>query len=692
MILCFGLIRPYKGVDVLLEAFRGDRGRRAVGGRQAARMSMDAVARAGRAGAAGRVRFVARFVADRELPAYFRRADVVVLPYRDTEQSGVLFTALAFGKPIVMSAVGGFAEVAARGAGAARARRATRGAGGGAERAARRPRRPRAAVGRRAAAAAAGPYSWDAVAAQTLALYRELIRVTVARGRLLGRRPGCSSTRTSATRRSCGCWRGFAGPRRMTSRRCAERAAQRLADRRRPRRGGEHRALGRSTLALDYPRERLEVVVVSDGSTDRTAECGGEGRRRSGARGAARRQGRGAERRAWRGRAGEVLAFSDANSTWEPDALRRLVARLGGSADRLRLRPASPRGRGRENQEGLYWRYEMAVRALESRLAGVTAGNGAINAVRREAYIALEPTRGQDISFPFELTKRGWRAVFEPAAVARGADGGDARLGVPAQATDDRRRLGDDPSARNALAARLRARLRLRDLLPPALRYASPILHLIALAERTWRCSGRAGVYVVTLAVQLALLARGGAGAVVPLRAFRLARYYVAVTAASAAGLWDYLRAAACRRLGEGRGHAVRPRAAAQIVDLALAGDRPGARRARSLLVAAIAIKLDSRGPGDLPPAAGRQGRRRVRALQAADDAAWGRPGGRRHAGARGRSSRHPGRARCCAASRSTSSPTSSTCCAARWRSSAPGRRSPPRSSCTRRASGAGSR
>ena len=55
---------------------------------------------------------------------------------------------------------------------------------------------------------------------------------------------------------------------------------------------------------------------------------------------------------------------------------------------------------------------------MESSLAGITAGNGAIYAVRREAYIELDPSRGQDICFPFELTKRGWRAVYEPARLA----------------------------------------------------------------------------------------------------------------------------------------------------------------------------------------------------------------------------------------------------------------------------------
>jgi cellulose synthase/poly-beta-1,6-N-acetylglucosamine synthase-like glycosyltransferase len=238
---------------------------------------------------------------------------------------------------------------------------------------------------------------------------------------------------------------------------------------------------------------------------------------------------------------GEVLAFSDANSTWEPDALRRLVAHLadpqvGYVCGQLRLD-----GAGGENQEGLYWRYETAVRALESRLAGVTAGNGAINAVRREAYIALEPTRGQDISFPYELTKRGWRAAFEPRAVAR----------EPMAAT-----LGSEFRRKRRMLAGAWATILRHGMLSPrgygpayafeilshrALRYFSPILHLIALGTNL-ALLGDGWLYVVTLAAQVSLLAAAALAPFVPLRALQIARYYVAVTASSAAGLWDFLR------------------------------------------------------------------------------------------------------------------------------------------------------
>ena len=114
VILAFGLVRPYKGIDVLLEAFRQVEGAELwiVG---MPRMPMDGLRELARR-APGTVRFVDRFVPDPEIPAFMRRADLVVLPYRNIEQSGVLYTALAFGRPLVLSSVGGFPEIAEQGA------------------------------------------------------------------------------------------------------------------------------------------------------------------------------------------------------------------------------------------------------------------------------------------------------------------------------------------------------------------------------------------------------------------------------------------------------------------------------------------------------------------------------------------------------------------------------------------------
>jgi glycosyltransferase involved in cell wall biosynthesis len=172
VVLFFGLLRPYKGVEILIDAFHEIDGAElwVVG---MPRMPLEPL-REQADGTRGRVRFVPRFIDDSQIPAFFRRADMVVLPYREIDQSGVLYTALAFGKPIVASRVGGFAEIADQGI--------VRGVTPGA------PRELAAAIqhllddeGERerlataAAEAARGRYSWESIAEQTLTLYRQLL-------------------------------------------------------------------------------------------------------------------------------------------------------------------------------------------------------------------------------------------------------------------------------------------------------------------------------------------------------------------------------------------------------------------------------------------------------------------------------------------------------------------------------------
>jgi glycosyltransferase involved in cell wall biosynthesis len=172
VVLYFGLIRPYKGVDVLLEAFRQvEDAELWVVGRPFGVDERELAAAAARC--ASPVRLIPRFVDDAEIPALFRRADLVVLPHRDAEQSGVLFTALAFAKAMVLSDVGAFGEVAELGAG--RLVPAEDPSALGAvisELLADAEARERLSAA--ASAAAAGPYSWEAIAAAHLDLYREL--------------------------------------------------------------------------------------------------------------------------------------------------------------------------------------------------------------------------------------------------------------------------------------------------------------------------------------------------------------------------------------------------------------------------------------------------------------------------------------------------------------------------------------
>jgi glycosyltransferase involved in cell wall biosynthesis len=172
VVLCFGLVRPYKGLDVLVEAFREVDGAELwVVGRPLG-VSME---RLRRLAPPGRVRFVDRYVSDAEQPAFFRRAELLVLPHRSVDVSGVLFAGIAFGKAMILSDVGGFTElVEDHGAG----RLVPPGDPGALAAAIRElladpgERDRLAALAR---AAAAGPYSWDSVAERTLRLYEELL-------------------------------------------------------------------------------------------------------------------------------------------------------------------------------------------------------------------------------------------------------------------------------------------------------------------------------------------------------------------------------------------------------------------------------------------------------------------------------------------------------------------------------------
>jgi cellulose synthase/poly-beta-1,6-N-acetylglucosamine synthase-like glycosyltransferase len=294
-----------------------------------------------------------------------------------------------------------------------------------------------------------------------------------------------------------------------------------------------------NALALDYPRDRLEVLVVSDGSTDRTVERAEEA-------GADRvldlvRAGKLAAQNAGVAVAeGDVLAFSDANAFWAPGALRELVEpfadpRVGYVCGQVRFTE------GGANEEGAYWRYEMAVRELESQLGGVTAGNGAIYATRRDSYLVLDASRSHDLSFPFEMTKRGWRALYAPDAVA------EERMVPTIEGEFARKRrmmsgLWDIVLADGMLSPRGYEPIYAFEIYSHrALRYASPFLHLIALGTNI-ALLGDGSVYTVTLGLQAALLVAAALGSVVALRPFRLAYYYVTVTASIAVGLWDRIR------------------------------------------------------------------------------------------------------------------------------------------------------
>jgi cellulose synthase/poly-beta-1,6-N-acetylglucosamine synthase-like glycosyltransferase len=293
---------------------------------------------------------------------------------------------------------------------------------------------------------------------------------------------------------------------------------------------------------LDFPRDRFEVIVACDGADPATAR----GAREAGADLVLElpRQGKtSAQDAAVRRARGEVLAFSDANARWEPDALRELVAPFADPAVGYVCGSLELVDEGGTNQEGVYWRYETALRALESRVSSVTAGNGAIYAVRREAYVELDAASSHDLAFPFTMVKRGRRAVFAPAARA-------TERPVPSIEGEFARkrrmmRRGWPIVLRGGMLSPRGYGLVYSLLIfsHRVLRYATPFLHLVALAANVALVALGAGtLYVVTLALQGLLVAAALLAPLLPLRPLLLARYYVLTTASPAAGLWDWLR------------------------------------------------------------------------------------------------------------------------------------------------------
>jgi cellulose synthase/poly-beta-1,6-N-acetylglucosamine synthase-like glycosyltransferase len=281
---------------------------------------------------------------------------------------------------------------------------------------------------------------------------------------------------------------------------------------------------------LDYPQDKIEVVVTSDASTDRT-----EGLvERAGVR--VIRNARGgkvaAQDNAVRSTSGEILAFSDANCTWAPDALRKLVRNFADpqvayACGRLNLQADDGR-----NKEGVYWRYELALRADESRLDSVTGGNGSIYAVRRDDYVEVDPRFGHDLSLPYLMVQRGKRAVYEPTANAY-------EKATPTSEDEYRRKVRMFEHcwaivAEGKMLRRLRPIYFVELISHRHLRYASGLLHLVLLGSSI-ALVGHGVLYAVALGLQLGVLAAALFGVGLP-------RYYVLVTAATLVSLWNYAR------------------------------------------------------------------------------------------------------------------------------------------------------
>ncbi len=288
-------------------------------------------------------------------------------------------------------------------------------------------------------------------------------------------------------------------------------------------------------LALDYPPDKLEIVVASDASSDRTNEL---------VAAIAAREERvsllecprggkvAAQDRAVRGADSDVVAFSDGNATWAPDALRRLVANLADPdvayvCGQLRLDPAEG-----TNREGTYWRYEMKLREAESRLGSITGGNGSVYALKRADYVEVDPRWGHDLSFPYRMVQEGRRAVYEPTAHA-------FEKPTPSNETEYRRKVRMfehcwEITLRGSMFRGLPPLYVVEIVSHRLLRYGSGILHLALLASSV-ALAADGWAYGIVLAGQVALIAAAAAG-------LPIARYYALVTWATVVALLNYLR------------------------------------------------------------------------------------------------------------------------------------------------------
>ncbi|MFN0153786.1 MAG: glycosyltransferase family 2 protein [Gaiella sp.] len=288
-------------------------------------------------------------------------------------------------------------------------------------------------------------------------------------------------------------------------------------------------------LALDYPPVKLRIVVASDASSDRTNELVAAVAARE-PRVALLDCPRGgkvaAQDRAVRDATSAIVAFSDANCTWAPDALRRLVEALADpevayACGQLRLETASG-----DNREGAYWRYEMWQRASESRLGSITGGNGSIYALRRDDYVEVDPRMGHDLSLPYRMVQRGRRAVYVPEAHA-------FEKPTPSNLSEYRRKVRMFEhcwliTLRGGMLRRLPPLYLAEIVSHRVLRYGSGLLHLV-LAATNLVLLGEGVLYWLVLAGQLAFLGAVVAG--VP-----IARYYAFVTWATVQALVNYLR------------------------------------------------------------------------------------------------------------------------------------------------------
>jgi len=267
------------------------------------------------------------------------------------------------------------------------------------------------------------------------------------------------------------------------------------------------------TLVCEYPADRLEVLVASDGSTDATDDIVREFAPRVRL---LRVEGRGgktvAQNAAVEAATGDILVFSDVTTVYVPGTIRAMVENFAdptvgcvGGDLHYEKDPHNPSAQGR----ALFWSYERQLRVWESQVHSIIGVAGCVYAMRRELYEPLDPGAISDFVQPGKVTERGWRTVLEPDALAF----------EPVESHT----LGEELYRRARVITRgLRGAFRMPALLNPlrhpwfatllwshrVLRWLVPVFLLVLLGASI-ALAGRGGLYALTLAGQLAVYGSG---------------------------------------------------------------------------------------------------------------------------------------------------------------------------------------
>ena len=178
-----------------------------------------------------------------------------------------------------------------------------------------------------------------------------------------------------------------------------------------------------NTISLDYPKEKLEILVASDGSTDGTEEIvksyAGKGVRLLRVEG---RVGKTAtQNAAIKAATGEIVIFSDATTTYEKDNIKNIVRNYADpevGAVSGRYEYYNPTGAAIGTGNILFWKYENLIKSSQTRIKTISGCCGCIYSVRKNAYEPLPPDIISDLCEPLKILEKGYRIVFEADAVA----------------------------------------------------------------------------------------------------------------------------------------------------------------------------------------------------------------------------------------------------------------------------------